>query len=71
MPFKEQDTHPFTSAHETSSRSDHTTGHTLVLMNLRKLKSHKVFSHHNMMTLEINYKKEKNNTTYGSERTCY
>ena len=50
----------FSSAHGTFSRIDHTLGHKASLDKFKKIKiTSSIFSNHNAMRLEINYKKKK------------
>ena len=57
----------FSSAHGTFSRIDHILGHQSNLSKFKKIKIVlKIFSDHNAMRLDINYKKKTKNTqTHG------
>ena len=57
----------FSSAHETFSRIDHILGHKSNLSKFKKIESiSSIFSNHNAMRLDINYKKKLQNTqTHG------
>ena len=49
----------FSSAHETFSRIDHILGHKSNLSKFKKIESiSSIFSNHNAMRLDINYKKK-------------
>ena len=51
----------FSSAHRAFSRIDHILGHNLALVNLKKIEIIPViFSHHNAVRLDLNYRKKKN-----------
>ena len=50
----------FSNAHETSSRIDHILGHKSNLSNFKKIEiMSSIFSNHNAMRIDINYKKKK------------
>ena len=50
----------FSSAHGTFSSIDHILGHKLSLSKFKKIEIiSNIFSHHNVMRLEINYRKKK------------
>ena len=52
----------FSSAHGTFSRRDHILGHKSNLSKFKKIEIiSSIFSDHNTMRLDINYKKKKNN----------
>ena len=51
----------FSSAHRAFSRIGHILGHNLALVNLKKIEIIPViFSHHNAVRLDLNYRKKKN-----------
>ena len=50
----------FSSAHRTFCRIDHVLGHKVSLGKLKKIEIiSRIFSNHNVMRLEINYRKKK------------
>ena len=52
--------YPFSNAHGTFSRTDHISGHKSNLSKLKKIEIiSSIFSDHNTMRLEINYRKKK------------
>ena len=54
----------FSSAHGTFSRTDHISGHKSNLSKLKKTEIiSSIFSHHNAMSLNINYKKKISRNT--------
>ena len=57
----------FSSAHGTLSRMDHILGHKSNLSKFKKIeiKSNHIFSNHNTMRLDINYKKKTVRNTHG------
>ena len=55
----------FPSAHGTFSRINHILGHKSNLGKFKKIEIvSSIFSHHNVMRLDINYRKKKNCKTY-------
>ena len=48
----------FSSAHGTFSRIDHILGHKSNLSKFKKIEISSIFSNHNAMRLDINYKKK-------------
>ena len=63
----------FSSAHGTFSRIDHILGHKSNLSKLKKIEIvSSIFSDHNIMRLDINYKKKTvRNTTYEDYTTRF
>ena len=67
----------FASAHRTFSRIDHILGHKSSLGKFKKIEIiPSIFSDHNAVRLEINYRKKKKkktikNTNIWSKRTCF
>ena len=62
----------FSSAHGTFSRIDHMLGHKTSLSKFKKIEiTSSIFSGHNAMRLEINYKKKNANNTNMWKTVCY